>query len=470
MGIAFLYLIINTHFDIYQGYIPEIRTRKRWMDSKKAYRGEVFYFKDSATLDNIPEKKDLSSNSHQYVHIEDGILVIEAGKVAAVGNYHDLKEQFSEVDITDYSGSLITPGFIDTHLHSTQSGMVAAYGEKLLEWLNNYVFPTESLYENNERAKEDINFFLDHLLKNGTTTAACYGPLFYDAADLFFEELNRRNLRCLAGNVLMDKNSPDYLRLSTQENYDNSIKLIEKWHNKGRLSYCISPRFALSCSEEMLKLCSDLKNQYPDTYIQTHLDENTKEVEQVKQVFPWSKHYLDVYDHYGLVTERSIFGHCIHTTEEELALFKQTNAIISWCPLSNNFLGSGLFNFEKARKYTDKITLASDWGGGNSLSMLAVLDDAYKVSMLNSISLPSMIRWYMATLGAAKALQLDDKIGNFSIGKEADFIVISPDNTPILNYRRKRVDDIFELLFIIMTLGDEQNIAATYIAGEKQFP
>ena len=440
------------------------------MDNTTAYRGSIFYFKQSATLASLPAKKELNSaGGHEYVFIEDGLLIVELGKIVAVGDYSALKHKLDGVLVVDYKNKLITPGFIDTHQHATQSAIVAAYGDKLLEWLNNYVFPAESAYSDDQNARKDLNFFLDQLIKNGTTTAVSYGPLFYSAADIFFEELQKRNMRFITGNVLMDKNAPDSLRLSTQENYDNCKKLIEKWHNQDRLAYCISPRFALACTNEMLELSGALKKEHPDCYIQTHLDENINEIAAVKEEYPWSKHYLDVYDHYGLVTDRSVFGHCIHTTDEELELFKKTNAVISWCPLSNNFLGSGLFNFARALKYTDKITMGTDWGAGNCLSMFAVLDDAYKVSMLNSVKLPSMYRWYMATLGAAKALHLDDKIGNFDIGKEADFIVIDTASTPYLKYRRKKVDDIFELLFIIMTLGSEDNIAATYIAGKAAY-
>lgn len=440
------------------------------MSQKTAYRGNIFYFKDTATLANLPTNKNkITKENDQFVYIEDGALVVQAGKIVNVGNFADLKNQLSDTKQIDYTGKLITPGFIDTHQHSTQSAIVAAYGEKLLEWLRDYVFPGESAYRDKNIAKKELNFFLDQLIKNGTTTAVSYGPLFYDAADIFFEELSKRNMRFITGNILMDTNSPDELRLSTQENYDNCKKLIAKWHNKARLSYCISPRFALSCTEELLELCGALKKESPNLYIQTHLDENTSEVSNVQKIFPWSKNYLDVYDRFGLVTNRTIFGHCIHTTDDELKLFKKSGAIISWCPISNNFLGSGLFNFERALKHTDKITLGTDWGGGNSLSMFAVLDDAYKVSMLNSYKLPSMIRWYLATLGAAKALHLEDKIGSFTPGKEADFIVIDPDASEFMKYRHEKVHDIFDLLFILMTLGSEANIKATYIYGELAY-
>jgi guanine deaminase len=440
------------------------------MSEKIAYRGSIFYFKDTANIANLPVNKNIQEETaRQYVYIDDGLLIVEDGKILAAGNYSDLKKTLNETKVVDYKNKLITPGFIDTHQHATQSAIVAAYGEKLLEWLDDYVFPSEILYNNVTTAKKELLFFIDQLLRNGTTTAVSYGPLFYPAADLFFEELNKKKMRFITGNILMDENAPAALKLSAQENYDNCKKLIAKWHNKGRLSYCISPRFALACSEEMLELSGSLKKEFPDCYIQTHLDENIAEIKAVKGLYPWSKHYMDVYDHFGLVTDRTVFGHCIHTTDAELRLFKKSGAIISWCPLSNNFLGSGLFNFSRTVKYTDKITLGTDWGAGNCLSMFAVLDDAYKVTMLKSHKLASLVRWFMATFGAAKALQIDDKVGNFIPGKEADFIVIDPDASTYLKYRREKVDDIFELLFILMTLGSESNIKATYINGELAY-
>lgn len=432
-----------------------------------AYRGSIFYFKDSATYENIPRKKD-EKNSH-YVYHEDGVLIVKDGKVKDVGSYSDMKTKLGNLKTIDYKGMLITPGFIDTHQHAAQSAIVAAYGEKLLGWLDQYVFPSESLYKDPKIAKKELNFFLDQLLANGTTTAVSYGPLFYEATDIFFEELDRRKMRFITGNIMMDRNSPESLSLSAQENYDNAKKLIKKWNNKNRLSYCLSPRFAISSTDESLELCGSLKKEHPDLYIQTHLDENLKEIEDIKKLFPWSKNYLDVYTHFGLTGKRSVFGHCIHLTDEELNAFKETGAIISWCPISNNFLGSGLFNIERTLKYTNNITLGSDWGAGNTLSMFAVMDDAYKVSMLQSYKLASMVRWYFATFGAARSLELQDKIGNLEVGKEADFIVIDPNATPYMQYRQSEVHDIFELLFSLMTLGCDPNIKATYIFGQEAY-
>lgn len=439
---------------------------------KKAYRGRIFYFRDSSTFETIPRSKevDRSFHEHSYCYIEDGALIVdEQGKVEAVGRYADMGKQLAGIKQIDYKGKLITPGFIDTHNHAAQSAVVAAYGEKLLEWLNNYVFPAESNYKDDEHARRDLNFFLDLLLKNGTTTAVSYGPLFFDANNIFFEELQKRNMRFINGNTIMDDDSPDYLKLPAKENYDIAKKLISKWHNKHRLSFCVTPRFGLSCSEEMLEMCGSLAKEHPDVYIQTHLDENVNEIKATQEKFSWSKNYLDVYDRYGLVTDRAVFGHCIHLTEAELEIIKAKKAIIAHCPTSNNFLGSGLFNFGRVSKYTDRITLATDWGAGNTISQLRVMDDAYKVAMLTGYKLPSMLRWYLCTLGAARALQLDDKIGNFEKGKEADFTVIDLEATAELKYRNNQVDDIFELLFITMSLANENNIAATYVMGKPAY-
>lgn len=433
-----------------------------------AYRGSIFYFRDSATFENLP-RADKNVSKEHYVYLEDGVLVVQDGKVKEVGSFTSMQNKLAKIKTVDYKGKLITPGFIDTHQHAAQSAIVAAYGEKLLGWLDQYVFPSESTYKNPEVARKELNFFLDQLLMNGTTTAVSYGPLFYEATDIFFEELNKRNMRFITGNIMMDRNSPDSLCLSTQENYDNAKKLINTWHNKGRLSYCLSPRFAISSTDKQLELCGSLKKEYPDLYIQTHLDENLNEIKEVKKLFPWSKNYLDVYDHFGLNDKQSVFGHCIHLTDPELESMKHSQAIISWCPISNNFLGSGLFDLEKVSKYTTNITLGSDWGGGNTLSMFAVMDEAYKVSMLKSYKLASMVRWFFATLGAARSLQLDDKIGNFEVGKEADFIVIDPEATLYMRYRHEKVTDIFELLFTLMTLGCDPNIKATYIYGEPVY-
>ncbi|MBE0648279.1 MAG: guanine deaminase [Bacteroidales bacterium] len=431
----------------------------------KLYKGNIFYFNENITLKDFSPDKEAPGRLYHY--IENGLLAVENGKIKAVGDYDTCIKDFQDAQIIDYSGKMITPGFVDTHLHVTQSGIVAAYGEKLLEWLNNYVFPCEAAYHDDLAARIDINFFLKELIKNGTTTACGYGPLKYKATDILFEELSRRNMRFITGNTMQDRNSPKYLSLPAKENYEIAREIILKWHNKGRLSYAITPRFAFSSSEELLGLAGALKMEFPDLYIQSHIDENFAEIEGIKKLFPWSKNYLDVYDRFGLATDKTIFGHCLHLTEDEYEGMRDKKVIISCCPISNSFLGSGLFNFRKMMEFTDRITLGSDWGAGNTLSMLAVLDEFYKISMLQDFKVYSMTRWFLATLGAAKSLGLSDFIGSFKPGKEADFIIIDPKATELLSYRSARVKNIYELLFVLMTLGDSSLIEETYIYGQS---
>lgn len=434
------------------------------MSNKKGFRGNLFSFKPTATLQTLPHRK--TDSHHEFLYLEDGLLIVESGKITAVGAYSELKNTLDENDITDHSGKLITPGFIDTHLHAVQPQVMAAYGEQLPEWLNQYVFPSEAQYRDLSIARKHFAFFFDQLLRNGTTTAVAYGPLFYDATTLLFEEAKRRNMCFIAGNTLMDQLTPDYLQQDADTSYDTCEKLIDTWHGTARLHYAITPRFAPACSEAMLSACQTLRKKYPTCYIQTHLDENTQEIEMVKAQFPWSQHYLDVYDQFDLIGEKSILGHCIHLNADECARIQSAGATIAWCPTSNNFLGSGLFPFAKVSQFTDKITFGSDVGAGNTFSLFRVMDDAYKVCMLEHTKLPSMVRWFMATLGAAKALQLDHEIGTLTPGKAADFIVIDPNATALTQHRMQDAEDIFEQLFILMSLADDRHIHATYLLGE----
>jgi len=272
-------------------------------------------------------------------------------------------------------------------------------------------------------------------------------------------------MRFIAGNTMQDMNSPEYLKLSTKDNIEATEKMIKKWRGKGRLHYALTPRFAFSCTEELLDTTGQMKKQYPDLYIQTHINENLNEIKAIKEMYPWSKNYLDVYDKFGLVTDTSIFGHCIHVTEPEYECFRDRKAIISSCPVSNCFLGSGLFNFKKMMHYTDRITLGTDWAAGTTLSMLAVMDEFYKASIIQDFRVYTMTRWFLATLGAAKALGLDEYIGSFEPGREADFVVIDPGADDIVKYRTEMVDDIYEMLFIIITLGNGTLIKDTYVFG-----
>lgn len=408
-------------------------------------------------------------------YIPDGLLVLENGKVKALGSYDSLKDQYA-VPITSYPGCLIMPGFIDLHIHFPQTEMIAAYGEQLLEWLSKYTFPTEQKFQDPVYAQQMAEVFLDELLRNGTTTAVVLAAVFPESADALFAAAERRNLRMVAGKVLMDRNAPSFLTDTADSGYQDSKRLIEKWHNRGRLLYAVTPRFAPTSTEKQLQLAGKLLQEYPDVYMHTHLSENVNEVAWVKELFPDCQGYLDVYDQAGLVGERSVFAHCVQLTDQEFQRLSEAKATIAFCPTSNLFLGSGLFKIEQAKSvdYPIKVGLATDVGGGTSFSLLQTANEAYKVAQLRQQKLSAFQALFLATLGGARSLCLDDRIGNFDTGKEADLIVLNPQATPIMAIRNPQptatsLVELADLAFSLVMMGDDRAVQATYIMGELAY-
>ena len=414
----------------------------------------------------VPESDSVRS-------IADGLLVLENGKVKELGTYESLQHKYVEVPVNSYPGMLIMPGFIDTHIHFPQVEIIASYGEQLLEWLNYYTFPTEGKFKDKAYAKEIASIFFDELLKNGTTTALVFAAVYPQSVDAFFEEASRRNLRMIAGKVMMDRNAPDFLLDTPETSYQESKQLIQKWHKKGRLLYAVTPRFAITSTDEQLREAGKLLSEFPDVYLHTHLSENIDEVELVASLFPNSNGYLDVYDRAGLVGGKSVFAHCVQLTDVEFKRLSEANSAIAFCPTSNLFLGSGLFKLELAKsvEYPIKVGLGTDVGGGTSFSIIQTASEAYKVAQLQRQKLSPFKALFLATLGGARALSLEDKIGNFNVGKEADFIVLDVRATPLMALRNHTstatsLDELALKTFTLMMLGDDRAVRATYIAGE----
>ena len=409
-------------------------------------------------------------------YFADGLLVVANGKVQEIGNYADLRIRYADIPITNYSDRLIVSGFIDTHIHFPQTEMIAAYGEQLLEWLSTYTFPTEGKFSDRNYAQKISSIFLDELLRNGTTTALVFAAVFPQSVDAFFEEAQRRNLRMIAGKVMMDRNAPDFLTDTAESSYAETKQLIEKWHKCDRLLYAVTPRFAITSTSEQLSNAGKLLAEFPDVYLHTHLSENIKEVETVAELFPDSEGYLDVYDRAGLVGERSVFAHGVQLTDAEFAKLSNAKAAIAFCPTSNLFLGSGLFKLEKAKSTETpvKVGLGTDVGAGTSFSMLRTASAAYQVAQLRSQKLSAFQSLFLATLGGARALCLEDKLGNLEVGKEADFVVLNLRSTTIMELRNQPFNasnpltlaEISDQLFATLIMGDDRAIAATYIMGE----
>ncbi len=404
-----------------------------------------------------------------YQYIDDGVLIVEDGRIAEAGHADRLLAQLAEdVLLTELPGKLIVPGFIDCHVHCPQLDIIASYGEQLLDWLNRYAYPAEVRFRDPDYAREVASVFMDEMLANGTTTALVFGTVHAHSADAIFEAAEARDMRLIAGKVLMDCNCPEELRDDASSAYSDSKALIERWHGRGRLGYAITPRFALTSSEEQLEAAAKLAREYPEVWIHTHLAENRQEVEQIARQFPSSRSYLDVYDRFALLRERAVFAHCLHMDDEDRACMARKGGSAAFCPSSNLFLGSGLFDLAAMRKANIRCGLGTDVGGGTSLSLLKTAGDAYKVLHLQDHALPPMQALHLATLGAAETLCLDDCIGNFLPGKDADFVVLDPDATTLTARRMAAAETIEESFFALLTLADDRHVAATYVRGNAR--
>jgi len=425
----------------------------------RAYRGEILHFLAD------PAKVALE-DSYQY--FEDGVLLVKDGYVEQVGCAEEVLASLpADTELTHYQEGLIMPGFIDTHVHYPQTEMIASYGEQLLEWLENYTFPAERQFSDEAHGRKVAEFFLSQLLEAGTTTALVFGTVHKESVDAFFTIAQQKKLRMICGKVLMDQNCPDYLSDTAETGYSDSKALIEKWHGVDRLQYAITPRFAPTCSKEQLNKAGELLSEYPSVYLHTHLSENKDEIAWVKELFPDSSGYLDVYDQSKLLGRRSVFAHGVHLHDHECQRLGETDSAIAFCPSSNLFLGSGLFNLQQAQQYDVNVGFGSDIGAGTTFSMLSTLNEGYKTQQLRNEKLSPFQSFYLATLGGAIALDLEGTIGNFVKGAEADFIVLDYHATPLMERRMQHCKTLTEKLFILSMLGDERHVTATHIMGER---
>ncbi|MDQ3281135.1 MAG: guanine deaminase [Acidobacteriota bacterium] len=419
----------------------------------KVYRARVF----TPVGDPFAAGADAA---HRYW--EDGHVAIgDDGHIESVGEWAGAPSG----DVVDCTGSLITPGFVDTHLHAPQLEMIGSYGGHLLEWLNRYTFPTERKFEDPEHARRVARSFYDELLRNGTLTALVFSTIHYEATEIFFEEAERRGFRGIIGKTMMDRHAPEYLLdKSPQQSYDESRALLQKWHGRGLLRYAITPRFAPTSTPELLACAGDLKREFPSAWVHTHISENRNEVAWVQELFPEAE-YADVYDDYGLLDERTVLAHGVWLTPEELDLLSRRGTRIAHCPNSNLFLGSGLFPLHRILDAGVVVGLGSDIGAGTTPSLFNAMADAYKVQQVQNVSLSPFHLWYLATLGGARALTLDGETGSLEPGKSADFLVLDLAATPLLAMRTGRASSLEDLLAGLIFMGDDRAVKQSVIAG-----
>ncbi|GLQ05400.1 guanine deaminase [Sneathiella chinensis] len=427
---------------------------------KTAIRGSIVSFRDDPFL--VGEEDFL-------YYEQDGLVVMEAGKITAVGPADRLLPTLGDdVPVTRYGDGLILPGFIDCHVHYPQTQIIGAYGKQLIDWLNKYTFVAEQNFSDRDHASLAAHLFLKEALASGTTTASVFCTVDPVSVDAFFEQSVRAGMRNIAGKVLMDRHAPAALLDTAQTGYDQTKALIEKWHGKGRSLYSVTPRFAPTSTPEQMEMTGAVWKEHPGTYLQSHISENLKEIEWVKELYPDQQGYLDVYEAFGQLGPRAIYGHGVHLKERECQRLHETGTALAHCPTSNMFLGSGLFRVRNAAKAARpvRVGLATDLGAGTSFSMLRTMGEAYKVAQLGGASLNAFEAFYLATRGAAKALYLEDTIGSIAPGMEADMVVLDLKATELLRYRLQGVNSLEEQLFVLMTLADSEIVRATYVAGE----
>lgn len=427
--------------------------------STQIIRGPVFTFIGDPFL-NRPEDS--------YIFIEDAVIEIQDGCFTRVEPYDP--HTIGEVKIAaHYRDAIICPGFIDCHVHYPQTQMIGAYGAQLIEWLNTYTFVVEQDFADRSHAEKVARVFLGELLRCGTTTASVFCTVHPQSVEAFFETSAELGARMIAGKVMMDRNAPTALLDNPQSGYEDSRRLIEKWHQNGRQLYAVTPRFAPTSTPAQLEAVGRLWREYPGTYMQTHLSENTGELAWVKELFPEQERYLEIYKKYGLLGPRSTFGHCIHIDERDFSDFNRLGAAMAHCPTSNMFLGSGFFKLAETKKAGRpvRVGLGTDVGGGTSFSLLETLNEAYKTAQMSGTRLNAIEGLYLATRGGAEALDLADRIGSIAPGYEADFVVLDLKATPLMEFRQGYAKTLVEKIFVLMTIGDDRAVKATYLAGRK---
>ena len=394
-----------------------------------------------------------------------GAVLVGGGMILETGPAEVLRAAHPGVPVTDHGAGLITAGFVDAHVHYPQTAMIASWGKRLIDWLNTYTFPEEMRFADPEYAAEIAGRYLDITLARGTTTVASFCTVHPASVDAIFAAAEARGQRIVAGKTCMDRNAPEGLRDTPQSAYDDSKALLQKWHGRGRLSYAITPRFSPTSTPDQLSAIGALWAEYPEVLMQTHLSEQTDEIVWVNELFPQARDYLDTYEAHGLLRSNGLYGHAIHLTEREKDQLKEHDASLIHCPTSNTFIGSGLFDLAGLKADGHRIGLATDTGGGSSFSMLRTMAAAYEISQLRGTALHPAQLWWLATAGSARALRMDDRIGNLAAGLEADLVVHDLASIPAIAQAVARADTLWEALFPTIMMGDDRAVTATYVAG-----
>jgi guanine deaminase len=412
-----------------------------------------------------------SFSDPDFEEITDGALAIDSqGKILGVGTYTSLKKLFKAKKETHFKNGVLLPGFVDTHIHFPQMNQIGCHGESLLGWLEKYIYPEEIRMSHPKQAERFSSLFFRELFQNGTTTSLVLSSSDAGSTDILFKSAKASGARAIIGKVSMDRLAPKELTRSVSQDKDHSEELISKWHGKeGRLFYALTPRFSPACSASMLKMLGELAQKHKGVRIQTHFSENTDEIQLVRKLFPKSKDYLHTYEDFGLLNERTVLAHCIHATSSEISRMAKLNVKVSHCPTSNLFLGSGLFPMDLFSKKEINMSVGTDIGAGTSFSLWTTLGAVYKIQRLRHQDVSTAQLFYLATLGGAKALGLENDIGNFEVGKKADVQVINWKKKAILKARMENSQTALDRFFSCLFHFEKDLIEAVFVNGKKVF-
>lgn len=398
--------------------------------------------------------------------LEEAVL-IDGAKIKATGPAARLRAAYPQAEVIDHGRALISAGFIDAHVHYPQTAIIASWGKRLIDWLNSYTFPEELRFSNLSYAMDVANRYMDLTLSNGTTSFCSYATIHPESVEAIFSAAQARGSRIWAGKTCMDRNAPDGLRDTAQSAHDDSARLLDQWHGKGRLGYVITPRFSPTSTEAQLEALGSLWAANPTCLMQTHLSEQTDEVAWVRALFPSARDYLDTYERHGLLGRGALYGHAIWLTDREKARLREVDASLIHCPTSNSFIGSGLFALGPLSDAGHRIGLATDTGGGSSFSMLRTMAAAYEVAQLSGRAVHPAQLWWLATQGSARALHADHQIGNLAAGMEADLVVIDLASTPAIEQATRRAEDLWQAVFPTIMMGDDRAIRDVWVAGQR---
>jgi guanine deaminase len=402
------------------------------------------------------------------VHISaQGGVLLEGGHIAAVGAADALRAAHQGAAEVAYGDKLIMPGFVDAHVHYPQTGIIASWGKRLIDWLNTYTFPEETRFDDPDYAQDIARRYLDLTLSHGTTTVCSYATSHPTSVDAIFQAAAANGQRIVAGKTCMDRNAPVGLRDTAQSAYDDSKALLARWHGQARATYAITPRFSPTSTPEQLDALGALWSEHPDALMQTHISEQVDEIAWVKDLYPGARDYLDTYEAHGLLGPRGVYGHAIHMQPREIDRLAEVVAAVVHCPTSNTFIGSGLFDLAGMTARM-RVGLATDTGGGSSFSMLRTMAAAYEIAQLRGTAVHAGQLLWLATAGSAQSLHLGDKIGALAAGHEGDICVLDLASTPAIAQRSSRARDVWDAVFATLMMGDDRAVADVWVHGRRR--